>query len=123
MQIGSYNNNQQNFGMAIKADKHTVAVLERRLKPQDWEGFNELVKTQKDNPVNITLRNFDPKGTISAIIDDGESISELATESGFRLFKRSPLKFIEKQADRADELNEARMNMQEAKAAVLNEIV
>lgn len=122
MQIGSYNNNQQNFGMAMKADKRTMAVLERRLKPEQWEELKDIVIAQKNNPVDVVLTNFDKKGKITATITDGENFSEQATESGFRLFKRSPFKFIKKQANRADELNEVRANMQDVKSEVLNEL-
>ncbi len=122
MQITPYNNNQQNFGMAIKADKRTMALLERRLNPDQWEELKDIVIAHKNNPVDVVLANFDKKGKITATITDGENFSEQATEGGFRLFKRSPFKFIKKQANRADELNEVRANMQDVKNEVLNEL-
>ncbi len=122
MQITPCNNNQQSFGMAIKADKRTMALLERRLNPGEWTELNDLVVAQRENPVNVLLSNLDKKGKITATITDGENFTEQATESGFRLFSRSPFKFIKRQAGRADELNEARESMQAAKSAILDEM-
>lgn len=123
MQITPCNNNQQSFGMAIKADKRTMALLERRMNPSEWPDFQDLVVAQRENPVNVVLSNLDKKGKITATITDGENFTEQATESGFRLFSRSPFKFIKTKAKRADELNEVRESMQAAKSEVLDEIV
>lgn len=114
------NSRNQNFGMAVKLDESAHAIIKRQASKlgdksyeKFWNKFDDTVKRQEGNPVDIIIRKCKHRKALAAeVVDHGEAPMDNTIFHQSKIFP-SGLKFLDKAEKKADKINN--LNYQIAK--------
>ena len=95
----SYN---QNFGNARVTEKALIHLKARFMTPADMDRFEKVIERFNEKGEFIEGSLDEINGNLTASIFSAGRHSEDMTEGTFSRLFRSPIRFIEKWADRAD---------------------
>lgn len=121
-------NPSASFGMAVKVDpsaqrviKAQTTELSEKAYKKFWEDFNNIVKRQEENPVDILVRKCKHRDALAAeVVDHGDSPMKNTTYTQSTLFP-SGLKFMEKAEQKANRINDVNGRIGNYKPATEND--
>ena len=104
--IKGYQNNNISFGKIIPCDEVHNVLLERLNSPGRYQDYDKLVFFQKNNPIDIILKNGKNKRLVVIFKNNANQLISKINESYFSsLFNLSPISFLSKMCEKADKIN------------------